>query len=237
MTMKRVLLASSAVAIILAMSPVAEASGSLYFSAFGGANWLRSDANPFLSSSSSTSQSLRASADTGFVIGAAVGLHLDNWLNGLRAEWEASYRRNKVHGIWTESGTSSGPFEGRESTFAMMANVWYDINIGSKLVPYVGGGVGAATAQNSGVIIDVSRIAFVDATFDNRYFGMAWQLGAGVHYEFMHGANIGLGYRYFRGPDFHYAGVSGGEGSIDDWIGTIKNENHEVMVDLTIDID
>ena len=236
MIMKRVLLASSAAAAILALSPVAEASGPLYFSAFGGANWLRSAANTFATDSGSTSQSLSVSADTGFVVGAAVGMHMDNWLNGLRAEFEASYRRNKVHGVWTEeSGSSSGPFEGRESTFAMMANVWYDINIGSKLVPYVGGGVGAATAQNSGVIIDVSRIPFVDANFDNRYFGMAWQLGAGVHYEFMHGANVGLGYRYFRGPDFHYAGVSGGEG--DDWIGTIKNENHEVMVDLTIDID
>ena len=113
----------------------------------------------------------------------------------------------------------------------MMVNVWYDINLGSKLMPYLGGGIGAAASQNNGAIFDGGERGSVDDTFDNRYFGMAWQLGAGVHYEFMNGANIGVGYRYFRGPDFRYVASS------DDWEGRFKNESNEVMVDLTIDID
>jgi opacity protein-like surface antigen len=235
MNTKRMLLMSTGVAAALAFGGDAQASG-LYISAFGGANWLQSASNHFATGgySPDSSQSLHATADTGFVLGAAVGLHLDNWLNGVRTEFEVSYRRNDVHGDWSETsdGTDIGPFVGHESTFAMMVNAWYDIDIGSKLRPYIGGGVGAAVAMNSGVIIDVDGgEGFVDERFDNRYFGMAWQLGVGGHYEVMPGVDLGLGYRYFRGPDFHYAGSSG------DWEGTLRNENHSVVLDLTIGIN
>jgi len=217
MNMKRVLLASSALA-LLAGAPGARADG-LYVSVFGGANWLEDS-----SGAAGPYTSFNMDADTGFVLGGAIGTGLDNWQKGLRIELEASYRRNDVGGLW---GTylSSGPIDANFSTFAMMANVWYEHDMGWKVKPYVGGGVGWARTHLDGAFITTA--GSTNTVFDVTDDGFAWQLGAGLNYEAAPGVDVGLGYRYFDGPDVapFFLGPR------------VNNENHSVLVNLKIDIN
>ena len=236
---KRILLASSALA---ALASVSQAhAGDFYVSVFGGANWMSGDKSGFQSGPASTftfgTTGYRLDSETGFAIGGAVGVHLDQWLHGLRAELEASYRRNKLKGDWfvtTFSTIQGGVINGHDSKFALMANVWYDINVGQKWKPYIGGGAGWARRTVDGAF-EVTHTAF-DSSFYGHGFnvtesGFAWQLGAGVNYEIQDGVHLGLGYRYFRGPNI----------SNDVFVGkhdlpvNFQQDNHTVQLELTID--
>jgi opacity protein-like surface antigen len=61
--------------------------------------------------------------------------------------------------------------------------------------------------------------------------GFAWQLGLGFNYEVGPGVDVGLGYRYFDGPE-DSTRVRGNHGSAN---AVLDNENHSVMVNLTIE--
>ena len=228
MRMKRILLASSALA-VLAGAQQANAASDMYVSVFGGANFI-SDAAAAATYYSTSSISI--DGDTGFVIGAAIGTKLDNWAKGLRAEVEVSYRRNDAGGLWTTSSGSTGGFhDSNLSTFAILANVWYDIDIGSKVRPYIGGGVGWGRTQSEGAFIQtftssgtVTPNLDFSASGDNS--GFTWQLGAGFNYEVAPDVDVGLGYRYFNGPEFTYFGRA-----------DLDNENHAVQVNLTVGIN
>ena len=229
MRMKRVLLATTMLA-LLAGAGQAQAGG-MYVNAFGGVNWLvdssaaRTEAGPARTWTWSTE------ADTGFVVGGGVGTHLDNWSKGLRVELETSYRRNDVAGDWTVTlgAPASGAIDANISTHAVLANIWYECDMGWKAVPYLGGGGGWGRANLVGAVDGVS--------FDVDNNGFVWQLGAGVNHEVSPGVVVGLGYRYFRGPDvtdpFSVGnGVAGFRS-----FGRIDNESHAVSFNLTVGID
>ncbi|HAH09137.1 MAG TPA: hypothetical protein DCL48_03445, partial [Alphaproteobacteria bacterium] len=137
--------------------PCCEPSG-WYVSVLGGGNWTDDQlayhfaANP--SGGGSAPDAFYAyqeyKAETGFVVGAAVGKDLCCWLPGLRGEVELTYRRNEVNG-YHEDGTDTlassnqqpdvtGPIEGTISSWALMANLWYDFKVDKHVVPYIGGG-------------------------------------------------------------------------------------------------
>jgi opacity protein-like surface antigen len=152
----------------------------------------------------------------GFVLGAAVGGDL-GWLPGLRGEVELAYRHSKLgrasasavitdtfdavfisHAtgfttLLTSTLTGTASFasnSGSVRTFTLMANAWYDIDMGSNFTPYVGGGVGYADNEvKHGLVFNGSSGDF------------AWQLGAGVNYKISDGTSIGLGYRYLDAGD------------------------------------
>ena len=220
MRLKSVFLATTAVA-LLAGAGTAQA-GDLYVSVFGGANFLADDNGIW-----ETGEGVWSSdADTGFVLGGAIGTHLDKWAQGLRVEVETSYRRNDVNGSWTETGGySTGELHGNLSTFAIMANSWYDFDIGAKATPYVGGGVGWARMH-----ADFAQTGDETSSSATDQSGFAWQLGAGFNYTVSADVNLGLGYRYFHGPSYHISL----EGTDD---GVLHNDNHVVQVSLTIGIN
>lgn len=249
MRLRNILLSAASVAALGGAAGQAQAN-PFYVSVFGGANWIpdKSAHTSYTSRAGLTfthTGSLSESFRTGFVLGGAVGVHLTNWVEGLRAELEASYRRNHVHGNWathitTHSGgegrrttSAHGTLDGHISTFAVLANVWYDIDLGSRLHPYVGAGAGWAR----------SRIAFqaVTTTFNNstsdfgdERSGFAYQLGVGLNYDVMPGTQIGIGYRYFRAPSLDPF-FDGKEGTV--IRNKITNENHSVELSLTLGID
>ena len=224
MRMKSILAASTALALVAA-APVANAD-DLYVSVFGGLNMLADDSGP----TDGNVGTWNSDADTGFVLGGAIGTSLSKWAQGLRVELEASYRRNDLGGDYrtdTSANPDTGTILGNMSTFAIMANAWYEFDIGSKVRPYVGGGVGWARmhgdmqALTSGGDSDTY-------TSDVDYSGFAWQLGLGGRYEVANGVDVGLGYRYFNGPSFN--DFFGGS------YGRLDNENHAVQVELNIAI-
>ena len=235
---KRFLLASAAVAVI-ASSGQAQA-GDFYVSVLGGANWARDFSANVTECCGTTTGHASAKVDTGFMIGGAVGVHLDHWLHGLRAELEASYRRNRIHGDWftsSESSSETGVFRGHMSAFAIMANLWYDIDIGMKFVPYVGGGAGWGRRQVTFVANESDDLR-MESNFgrDSVYLersGFVYQLGAGVNYEIMHDVQLGLGYRFFHAQDI--------KGTLEieenDAPLNISGDNHSVALSLTIGID
>jgi len=104
--------------------------------------------------------------------------------------------------------TASG--EGHISAYSLLANVWYEFNIGnSPWKPYVGGGAGIAWVdldahgrQNSTSTVSgtSSSTKSTGVSVRGEESGFAWQLGAGIGYEFAPGKQITLDYRYFRGP-------------------------------------
>lgn len=237
MRMKRLLLATTALA-ILAGAGQAQA-GDLYLSVFGGANFLADDSADEAGTNNLTG--FASDADTGFILGGAIGTHLDKWQKGLRVELEASYRRNDLGGNWytdadvpTTTDTTGGPIDGNMSTFAIMANIWYDIDVGSKVRPYVGLGAGWARSHADAVFVTTfqngspSTGTHSNTSFDNS--GFAWQLGVGVNYEVMPDVDVGVGYRYFDGPNISnfFDGQS---------FTKLHNENHAFQVNLTIGIN
>jgi opacity protein-like surface antigen len=262
MRFKSLLLGAASIAVIGSASQAQ--AGPFYVSVFGGLNFLtdKSAATSFTSqtnrprfhTTSTHTGAISEKSRTGFVLGGAVGVHLDRWVDGLRGELEASYRRNHIHGNWnshvtthhhrtsggegsTRSTTSGeGTISGHMSTFAMMANVWYDIDIGSKLKPYVGGGAGWARSRVDLRGINTAAKNNSSTTTSNENSGFAYQLGAGVRYEFMHDASVGIGYRYFRGPDVNI--FFGGKFANQTQIPLkFRDENHSVDLSLSIDID
>lgn len=240
MLMKRTLLASSALAVLASVSQAQ--AGDFYVSVFGGANWQANDGAGFQSGPPTFSFGTTAynlDSDTGFVLGGTVGVHLDRWLHGLRAEVEASYRRNDVNGNWsveTFSTVQGGVIDANNSTFAVMANVWYDIDIGRKWTPYIGGGAGWARRDVDGAFITTFtnfNLSTYGHAFSVSESGFAWQLGAGINYEIQDGVRLGVGYRYFRGPEIRNDIFLGKH----DLPVNFDQDNHAVQLELAVDIN
>ena len=241
MRFKNLLMGAASIAVIGGASQAQ--AGPFYVSVFGGANFLsnQSAATSYKKFGSTFTGMGSEHSNTGFVLGGAVGVHLDKWVDGLRGELEASYRRNRINGNWSTSHHSGGEgrrgaegtLSGDRSTFAVMANVWYDIHLGSKFTPYIGGGAGWARSRISFVAVTTT---FNDSSssFAVERSGFAYQLGAGLKYEIMPDTSIGIGYRYFRGPDANIF-FQGKNGTT---IPTkFRDENQSVDVSLSIDID
>ncbi len=151
-----------------------------------------------------------AKARDGFLLGASVGGDLSHWMSGLRGEFEVALRRNDlgraqhnatptttvdtktivhVTGTYpvttTLQATAAVSSSGSARTFSLMANVWYDFDMGSSFKPYVGGGVGYAMNEvKHGLVLNGNEGAF------------AWQLGGGINYSIGDKTSVGLGYRY-----------------------------------------
>jgi opacity protein-like surface antigen len=230
MRTKYLLLATTALA--LAGAPQANAEG-LYISILGGGNVTADETNSGTGGYYGSAGRNSFDTDTGFAIGAAVGIGLDNWLKGLRAEIEASYRRSDFAGSWFElSGftnyTDTGTLDGNLSTFAIMANVAYDVDLGWKLKPYVTAGAGWARSNIEGVLEGYDFPFGGNPNFDATSGGFAWQLGAGMNYEVAPGIQVGMGYRYFDAPTASYFA---GKNSIAD---EHENNTHSVVLSLTI---
>lgn len=234
MRMKGILLASTALA--LAATATEAQAGDLYLSVFGG--WNQNEFSGRDTTTVHTFTSLNFSNDSGrgFIIGGAIGTELTNWAKGLRVELEAAYRRNDVDGAFFLTGDSgsstSGIIEGNASTFSVMANVWYDIDVGSKIRPYVGGGVGWARSNLELVFVDNTSRTSTDQDDSS---GFTWQLGLGFNYAVAPNVDVGLGYRFQMAPRFDdiQNSIFHNHANVD----SIDNENHSVLVNLTIGIN
>lgn len=201
----------------------------MYLSFFGGANLLEDHAQSGASIFNTAAEAF--DPDTGFTIGGAIGGGLDNWVNGLRVELEVAYRRNDIGGQWSEDTiifSSSGPIDANMATFSIMSNVAYDIDAGWRVKPYLIAGVGWARSNFEGALYTTGGA--VNQTFDLDNSGFAWQLGAGFNYEVAPGVDVGVGYRYFDGPDHSFFAGKNNVSS-----GEYDNTDHSVMLNLTIE--
>jgi OOP family OmpA-OmpF porin len=232
MQTKTTLLVSTAIGAFGLASP-AQAAGPFYVSVMGGANFLQDDSFHAVTSPTFSANTLafHPNSDTGFIVSAAVGIHLDQVLSGLRVEAEGAYRKNHVKGTWqsntgTPTGISSGTLDYDHSTWSVLANAWYDFNVGSSLKPYVGGGIGWAETRIKGTY---KGSLAANPNFDFSNDGFAWQAGAGVNLALTPNIDLGVGYRYFSGPDVTVASDFGANPAT----GSISSNNQSVLVSLT----
>lgn len=129
------------------------------------------------------------------------------------------------------SATAQG--DGDVNSFAIMANVWYDFDMGngSPFKPFVGAGVGAVnlSVDYSGMAVLPTNSAGTLATYgtyqntaafatDTDEWTWGWQAAAGLAYEFSGGMRLSAQYRYFSTGDIDVLGqdfsVSSHEGLV-----------------------
>ena len=136
------------------------------------------------------------SAHGGFTIGVALGYHLDEVAQGLRIEGEISYHKNNVLGTISTPGSTGNQAD--LAKWLVMANVWYDFDMGSRFKPYVGGGIGYARNTFRPLFALVPSVT---------QEGFAWQAGLGVNYALSPHSALGLGYRYVDAGDLATLGA------------------------------
>lgn len=86
---------------------------------------------------------------------------------------------------------------------SLMLNAFYDIDIGSKVTPYIGGGIGYAKLKLDD---QYWKDAYGKDIDDNNF---AWQIGAGVAVELTDNVSVDAGYRYVDYGDLSATGDDG----------------------------
>ncbi len=137
--------------------------------------------------------------DTGWAVMPTIGYRYGN---GIRTEFELGYRTNDVDSV---SGATNG--SGELTAKSAMLNLLYDIDTGSRLSPYLGGGIGYAQIDYDNVRpvgVGLNRLDDEDNVF-------AYQGMAGLSYWLNDAVEVAAEYRYFatQDPDMRTsAGVS-----------------------------
>lgn len=201
--MKKVLLASTAIAGLLAGTSPAMAEGPLglpslsgfYVSVFAGAS-ISDDVD--ITTQFGVPYTLSFDSDTGYVLGVAAGVNI---MPNLRGEIEYSYSKSNVNKLTISQGAASTSFAGvgELETQFILANLWYDFDIGGPVTPYVGGGIGW------GEVTDFSVVP------GNDFDGFAWQLGAGAKYDLTDQLSLDVSYRFKQIVDVNFAALTGDE--------------------------
>jgi opacity protein-like surface antigen len=140
--------------------------------------------------------------DAGLGVNAAVGLSL----GALRLEGELSYRQSDFDQGTLSSLTAgnttfsfsgaTGDVGGDVTSLGVMGNMWYDFDMGGKLKPFIGGGIGMAQVE-----ADIDSIAGIPVSLSGDDTVFAYQVGAGVGYDVSDKVVVTLGYRFFGTAD------------------------------------
>lgn len=144
--------------------------------------------------------------DEGFAVGGYAGYRLDN---GIRLEAEGTYRQNDLDELSVDTvfsipvGGVTVPLDGDVSSFAFMANIWFEPQVGEHWLPYIGGGIG-------GVYIDADASSGGVSLIDDSTTVFGGQVGAGVGYAITSNVVVSLDYRFMvtADPEFDEVGTS-----------------------------
>jgi len=132
----------------------------------------------------------RARYDSGSAVGGSLGYKSpSSW----RLELEATYRRNAFDKIDWSHFSKIGSFEttGDVASLAFMANVFWDIDTGTKWTPSLGAGLGV-------VQVTFDDVSDADGPlFDETETGVGFQMGIGVGYALTEALTLSLDYRFF----------------------------------------
>lgn len=145
--------------------------------------------------------------ESGIVGMAAIGTSVGG-VPGLKAELEASFRSHD---------STIGPFGLEHDTTAVMANVRYHFQDMGRFEPYVLLGAGVASTE-------LTFGGLAPLTVEND--GFAYQAGVGVDYAVSKDVRVGVGYRYFEGPEVELLGFELDGGS-----------NHSVLATVTLNLN
>lgn len=124
-----------------------------------------------------------------------------------------NYGSGPYTGPFTMSGSGSrtDQVSGTLTSWAIMANVWFDMNPDGDIHPFVGAGIGMAKVK-----MDMRSVGEVSDQ------GIAWQYGAGVGFDIGDNSQVTLEYRHFDASDVEL--IAG------DWDMGIEYEVDEFLV-------
>lgn len=195
--MKKIVMILSAVAGLAAFTPkaVEAANQGFYVGALGGVNFLQTSKGGHHHRHDGDGDGERGRGgrreiefDVGYDVGGFIGYE---FCSGLAVEAEFTYRHNDISKIkfCGEHFKSRGHFE----SMSYMANVIYEINLSRcwcmPITPYIGGGVGYAQ----------QRLKLGHCFGEGKKNGFAWQVIAGIGYDFSRCFDIALDYRFNKG--------------------------------------
>jgi len=222
--MRRLLVAASGVVGLGLLSAGAQAQPiqGLYIGAAGGANFLESETLRTLTTRSGVAVARAGQAvnsKTGWAVLGSVGYALGN---GVRLEVEGNRRANDRD----FGATSPGPgATGSETKTGAMANVLFDMDIGSRyLFPYLGAGAGYQS-------IAVARGGSYSLTGSQNSFAYQAMLGASFPIPGVVGLSATAEYRYLgTNGKRRYAGTTSTGTPITAQLS--GNNNHALLVGL-----
>jgi opacity protein-like surface antigen len=184
---KKVLMAASCGFLLFCASAVS--ADNWYIGANAGAVWL-------MDSDVKDGVSGEASFKTGFGVGGELGYKFGPF----RLAGEIEYRDNDYDDLGQKGGAKQG-VGGSYSSLALMFNGYYDFENRSSFTPFLIAGIGGAnldTGNTSGGGITIP-------SGDSWQF--AYQVGAGVGWEFAPAWVLDISYRFFGTTDPKFNGI------------------------------
>ena len=210
----------------------AQPVSGLYIGAGGGGNFMQDERNKSirLSNGATIPSGARIGFDTGIVAVGSLGYGFGN---GVRVELEGNYRYNRPSSF-RNAGQVTTSVGGREQKYGPMANVLFDLDIGSPYVfPYVGAGAGYSYVARR------LRAASTDGTVnsqggtDNSF---AYQAIAGLSFPIppIVGLSLTAEYRYYALAGERQFGrtISGPVGMSSAQVRTSDDINHSLLLGL-----
>ena len=190
-----------AISLLVFAMPATAADGWYASGNVGVSNFRETDASD---TAAGITVSGTAKGDAGLFISGAVGYSWD----AFRLEGEISHQKSDLDSVNVTGVTLFGStfttnidlaVDGDVSALGFMVNGWYDFDTGSKLTPYVGGGIGLSKQD-----IDVTSVAGVSTPYNQDDTVFSYQAGVGLNYNFAENTSAGLGYRYFGSSDAEF---------------------------------
>jgi opacity protein-like surface antigen len=156
---------------------------------------------PYLRFDTGHSWATNRNVDDSWIVGGGVGWRFSPNLRGdITFDYRPDFDQTTSFGIGP--GAKSGLHN-----WTLMANGYYDFTIDAiqPLVPYIGGGIGVAQNSVNGVSVAVpgTGIASLSGRDTNQF---AWQLSAGVSYNFTPNMALDVGYRYLNAGETGFGG-------------------------------
>jgi len=144
-------------------------------------------------------------------LGAAIGYDRAHWRAELEYMWRYRFDMDR------RSCCSASPtgameitsFKSDVQTQGVLFNLFYDLETGALLDPYVGFGVGVVDKEHESTKTDFQP--FRKEQLDNSETDFVWSLNLGLHYEFDDHWRLDLGYRYIDLGDFDLGTFSDGD--------------------------
>lgn len=216
--MKFELLATTVLAGALAAPTAAHADVTV--KGFGGVT-VGAGADDFTYQYEANSYAYEIDLDSGFVVGGAVGVSVSDFTIEVEGAFRSSDADVVLDATYYGDVFEDGGFTADFNIGSVLANIWYEVPLGSRFSIYGGGGLGVAfgdldpgqvTAVPVGFSLEESE-AFLEDAGGATGADFAWQIGAGAKYHLTEKLSVGVGYRYFNanlnGPEYDDSSILG----------------------------
>ena len=211
MKIKTILLATAAT---LAITPAAHAYEGLYGAIGAGLTLLKDGDVSNDGPGGGGAVIFDSDADYGSGIGVYAALGYD-WGNSWRTELEFSHRNNDINSIAAQPGFSgwpAGTISGDSTAVALMVNMLRDFDFGSRITPYIGGGIGVADVDHDIIGSNPAGVPVAPLTvaYGVHQRSFAYQGIAGLAVELSESLALDLSYRYFGTTKENFASTLSG---------------------------